>query len=264
MPLPRQSPHRMVIRHHPEIGHLFVSNLVARIPSEWGGYFIRTNAQGFRSDVDFSAAKGSRPRILVLGDSITAGDGVANAERFTERLGEALGAEVYNYALSGSGTDQQLLIFERFAQGVAADLIVFCVFVENMERIKVAYRESIDRVSGKRVLVPKPYFTLEGGALRLHNVPVPTERPQVGTVDEAQVQAKRPHRLRNVFRLLDFYRTHPAMAGVRRATRGWAPGARSLLLRASGFQPYRDYASPESDGWRLMKAILDRFTAHAS
>src|SRR5215467_451059 len=36
----RQSTHRTVLRHDPEIGHLFVPNLVARIPSERGGYFV--------------------------------------------------------------------------------------------------------------------------------------------------------------------------------------------------------------------------------
>ncbi len=264
MSLLRQSPHRMVIRHHPRIGHLFVANLRARIPTEWGGHFVRTNSQGFRSDLEFTPRTRGRPRILFLGDSITAGDGCNNEERFSERVGEALGAEVFNYALSGSGTDQQLLIFEQFAKGVEADLVVLCVFVENMERIKVAYRESIDRVSGRRILVPKPYFTLEGGELRLHNVPVPTERPQPGAVDAARYQAKRPGRLRLVFRLLDFYRRHPAMAGVRRVAGRWAPGLRSLILRASGFQPYPDYRSAESPGWRLMKAVLERFIRQAS
>src|SRR5689334_22411734 len=96
----RQSTHRMILRHDAAIGHRFVAGLEARIPGETGGYFVRTNAQGFRSDFDFAAAKGSRPRILCFGDSYTAGDGVSNEERYTDRLAALLGAEVFNYGLS--------------------------------------------------------------------------------------------------------------------------------------------------------------------
>ncbi|MFQ5677414.1 MAG: GDSL-type esterase/lipase family protein, partial [bacterium] len=155
----RQSTHRMVIQYHSRIGHLYVPNLRARIPNELGGYYVRTNSQGFRADFEFAQKRTTRPRILFFGDSYTAGDGCSNQDRFSELVGEALGAEVYNYGLSGSGTDQQLLIFEQFAGDVEADLIVLCVCVENIERIKVDARPSIDRVTGKRLLVPKPYFT---------------------------------------------------------------------------------------------------------
>ena len=38
--------------------------------------------------------------------SFTAGDGCSNDERFAELIGTALGTDVYNYAVSGTGTDQ--------------------------------------------------------------------------------------------------------------------------------------------------------------
>ena len=174
-----QTTHRMVIRHEPDVGHLYMPNARARIPHERGAFYVATNSQGFRSDIEFATGKSTRPRILFFGDSFTAGDGCSNRERFPELVGDALGAEVYNYAVSGTGTDQQLLIYEKFARGVAADLIVFCVYVENIERNKVAFRESIDRFTKRRLLVPKPYFTLDGGALALHHVPVPLDRPFV-------------------------------------------------------------------------------------
>jgi carbamoyltransferase len=269
----RSSTHRTILRHHPEIGHLFVPNLNARIPSERGGYFVRTNSLGFRSDREFVKARrdtewergtGDRPRILFFGDSVTAGDGCGNEERFSDRVGEALGAEVYNYGLSGSGTDQQLLLFEHFARDVEADLIVLGVWVENIERIKVGFRESIDRATGKHLLVPKPYFTLDPGGLVLHNVPVPTERPSASTVDERQYQARVPSRLRMIFRALRAYRTDPRLAGVRRLTDRYLPSLRSQILRLSGFQPYRDYQHPATGAWPLMKAILERFAAESS
>src|SRR5919108_3690876 len=173
----RQSTHRMVLAHHPRYGHLYVPGLFARIPSERGGFFVRTNSAGFRSDIEFANQRGTRPRILFFGDSFTAGDGCDNGERFPELVGEALDAEVYNYGVSGSGTDQQLLIFEDAVSLVAADLVILCVAVHNIERIITSHRESIDRVSGRRVLVPKPYFTLEEDGLQLHHVPVPLVRP---------------------------------------------------------------------------------------
>ena len=98
----------MVVRYHPQIGHLYVPNLRARIPNELGGYYVETNSAGFRSSVEFHKERNKIPRILFFGDSYTAGDGCDNNERFSELLGESLNAEVYNYGLSGSGTDQLL------------------------------------------------------------------------------------------------------------------------------------------------------------
>ena len=54
----QQTTHRMTIRHDPRIGHLWVPNQTARIPHERGGYLVRTNGQGFRSDQEFVAEKG--------------------------------------------------------------------------------------------------------------------------------------------------------------------------------------------------------------
>ena len=150
MMLLRQSTHRMILQYHPHIGFLYVPNLRARIPNESGGYYVKTNSLGFRSDVEFCKKRNGRPRILFFGDSLTAGDGCDNHERFAERMGEELDVEVYNYGMSGSGTDQQLLIFEQFARGVEADLVVLCITVENIQRIKISHRESVDRMLGPR------------------------------------------------------------------------------------------------------------------
>ena len=175
-----QTTHRQVVRYHAQFGHLYTPNLIARLPNERGGFYVRTNSLGFRSDLEFQSSRSDkRPRILFFGDSYTAGDGCDNNERFAELVGQALNAEVYNYGLSGSGTDQQLLIFEEYAHQVEADLIVLAVMIENIERIQVGYREAIDRVSGQKVLVPKPYFRLTDDELQLNHVPVPRQRPPV-------------------------------------------------------------------------------------
>jgi carbamoyltransferase len=255
----------MVIQYHPVIGHLYVPNLNARIfHRDSGAYFARTNSLGFRSNVDFEKKGSHRPRVLVFGDSRTAGDGCDNHERFSDLLGEMLDAEVYNYGLSGSGTDQHLLIYEHFAHDVEADLIVLCVSVENIERIKVAYREIIDRTTRRHVLVPKPYFVLDGESLILKHSPVPLTRVNPESVDKQQYYGFIHHPWRHILHLRDVYRSDPRLAKVRVLVSRHFPNLRSQILRASGFQPHADYRSAANENWKLMRAILARFAAQAS
>ena len=259
-----QSTHRMVIQYHPQIGHLYVPNLNARIPHELGGYYVRTNSSGFRSDTEFVKKRSASPRILFFGDSVTAGDGCDNNRRFAELVGDALDAEIYNYGLSGSGTDQQLLIYEHFARDVEADLIVLCVSVENIERIKVAFRETIDRTTRQHFLVPKPYFVLEDGKLVPKHVPVPLTRPTPEELDTDLYAAMIHHPWRHLLKLRALYRTAAKLSPVRSLVSRHFPDLRSQILRASGFQPHSDYQSPDSRGWILMKSIIQRFQEQAS
>ena len=57
--------HRQIIAFNKDIGHSYVPNLNARLLDDHGGYFIKTNSQGFRSDKEFSKKKSGR-RILFL------------------------------------------------------------------------------------------------------------------------------------------------------------------------------------------------------
>ena len=172
-------------------------------------------------------------------------------------LAALLDAEVYNYGLSGSGTDQHLLIYREFARGVDADLVVICVQVDGMRRIQVSHRESIDRITRQRVMVPKPYFTLgEDGRLTLHQVPVPRERPLVGEV-EARTNGRSAAGWKE--RVLDWYRKDPRLAEVRNWVRRDLARVKDEVSRLSGVQPYPEFRSRSSHGWRLMTAILREF-----
>ncbi|MBZ0264094.1 SGNH/GDSL hydrolase family protein, partial [bacterium] len=260
--------HRMVIRHDSQIGHKWIKNQVARIPHENGGYLVRTNSQGFRSDFDFETKKGKKPRILVFGDSYTAGDGVNNNQRFSDLLGESINAEVYNFGLSGSGTDQQLLIYENYAKEVEADLIVIATGVENINRIKVQYRPSIDRTTGKTVYVPKPYFSLDAeGQLELHNVPVPNTRPESlegeGTSQSREDVRRSNPMLKPIYELADVLKKQPQFDKFGRLI---SPSEnidhnriRSNVLKMMKFDPYPDYRDKQGDAYRLMEQILKRF-----
>ena len=56
----------------PTFGHHWTPNLRRRVDHEGGGFLIRTNASGLRSEQDFELAR--RPgvfRALVFGDSNT-------------------------------------------------------------------------------------------------------------------------------------------------------------------------------------------------
>ncbi len=258
-----ETTHRMCIRYHPQIGHLFVPNIRARIPNEAGGYFVVTNSQGFRSDFEFTKQRGDAPRILMFGDSYTAGDNCSNPDRYSDRLARLLNAEVFNYGLSGSGIDQSLLIYREVARDVEADLIALCVGIDSIRRIQLTHRESIDRITRRRVLVPKPYFTLEEGRLVLHNVPVPRERPAVGSIATEAIAAGNH---RGGFReaLAKWYHDTPSLGWFRNWKGGGIPRLKAEIYRLSRVEPYPDFRSPETPGWKLMKAILEEFIREVS
>ena len=221
---------------------------------------MRTNAAGFRSDAEFEKKRGARPRILVFGDSFTAGEGCNNQERYAELLGEELDAEVYNYGLSGSAPDQHILIYEEFCQGMEADLVVWGISIHNIDRIQLTHRPSVDRVSHQPILIPKPYFSLEDGKLQLHHVPVPQARPQ--TDDQSLVQYEEGHM--EPPGLEQFYQMawlRPVRRLLRSSLSDLKHHVRALVYRWTDVQMYEDYQDEDSSGWRLMAAIIKRFHA---
>lgn len=251
-----QQTHRMEMQYHPKIGHLHVPNVVTRLRGDRGAFFSKTNAAGFRSDHEFESAPGERPRILVFGDSFTAGQDCENRERYSERLGELLDAEVYNFGLSGSAPDQHLLIYEELARHIEADLIIVGVTVHNIERVKMKFRPSLDRMTGKTLLMPKPYFTLEGQTLQLHHVPVPRARSEIDMSNTRQFldHQAAPSVVQHVSEI-------PVIRDIKRLLKkvGLMDRTRSLMYRATGVQMYDDYCDERSDGWQLLAAIIRRF-----
>jgi len=239
---------RRLFTPHPVYGHRFIPNLKARVPSDAGAYLLRTNGRGFRSDREFETRRSAgRFRILVFGDSFTAADGVRNEDRYTDLI-EALlpGTEVFNFAVSGTGTDQQYLIFREEAAGLDYDLLVIAVLVENIRRITARYRPYQDEAGGT-VYYAKPYFELgPAGDLALHGTPVPPEplRPQ------ALPESERQH--------VD---QGGRFAGLRSLAN--AVGAREILQKVTYYQPVPEYDQPDDPAWRLMRAILCQWIAEA-
>jgi carbamoyltransferase len=255
--------HREIFTYNDKIGFHFVPNINARIINEDGGYFVKTNSLGFRSDIEFIEKKQEKLRIIFLGDSNTAADGVSNNERFSDIVGEYFNAEVYNFALSGSGTDQQYLIWEEFAKKIEADLIVFGILVENIERNKVAFRETISHYTQQSVLTPKPYFDFCNGKLKLNNSPVPKINNFRKGIEPDLVQWGVPRGQEFLYKLIDILRNSKIFNPIRNNLDYLLKRLRSQLIKIA-YQPYKDYGDPRSRGYILMKQIVNKFISSVS
>jgi hypothetical protein len=222
--------------YDPDIGYRFVPHLRTRVMSADGGYLVRTNALGFRSEREFERDDRSH-RLLVFGDSFTAGDGVSNANRYTDVLETLLPPiEVHNFGLPGSGTDQQFIAYCKLAERAPCDAVVIAVLVENIRRIVSAWRPSQDG-EGSVEFLAKPYFELAAGSLVRRNDPVPRERVS-GRDLEGETAVDRGGRF----------------PGLRKLLR--TAGLREVVQQLTRYQPTPQYDSPDDPAWRLMRAIL--------
>jgi lysophospholipase L1-like esterase len=234
---------RQVYEYHPVVGYRFIPNLKARIPHEGGGYLLEANASGFRSNRPFQAAAvpGLR-RVLVFGDSFTAGDAVANQQRYSDVLETMLpGTEFYNFGLSSTGTDQQYLAWREFARDIEHDAVVIAVFVENVRRVVARFRPHRD-AEGRERLYAKPYYTLEAGKLQLHQVPPAAEGVEMDQLTPDQQAA------------VDTGGRFARLRGLVSAI-----GARDAVQRMTRYQPLPAYDSARHPDWLLMRAILSQW-----
>jgi len=225
------------VQYDPDIGFRFLPGLKTRIATKDGGYLVRTNALGFRNDRQFERDAQGQRRVLVFGDSFTAGDNVSNGYRYTDVLDKMFAStEVHNFGLPGTGTDQQFIAYRKFAEGADCDVVVITVLVENIRRIVSAYRPSLGK-DGQTEFVAKPYFELEDDVLVRRHDPVPSRRltPEEMTSEAAVDTGGRFQELRKLVRSL---------------------GLQGMVQQLTRYQPTPEYDNPSSPAWRLMRAIL--------
>ena len=190
---------------------------------------IEINAHGFR-DGPFEE-RSDRPRIVALGDSLTFGWGVEAHEGFTSQLEERLAADVLNLGVSGYGTDQELLLWERQGRALRPRVVLLTVCANDLEEIArpAAYGRS------------KPWFSLRDGALQLG-----------GTARPASPFAEWSHLARSV-QAWSVKRSTPPLGDAER------PGAEALqcalVARLAG--------EVQADGARLL-VVIDGADAPAS
>jgi hypothetical protein len=121
------------------------------------------NTSGYRGRAYAGQAAPGRKRIVMLGDSITFGHRLPDDQTFAALLDARSGRfEVVNLGVEGYGTDQQLLVLLGEGLRHRPDVVVlnFC----SNDVLNNALDK--DHQDGR---TPKPYFTLEGGELRLHD-----------------------------------------------------------------------------------------------
>ena len=171
--------HRAVFRYHATFGYSFRERVrVWQVPTDPAApiHLVATNSVGARCTREPRGPRDtSSARVLVIGCSSAAGDGVSNRDRFSDILEQVLpGVEAHNYALSGSGHDQQLLVHREFANVIRPDVLLVCPSLACIGRNLLSERLHRDAMTGGSIRVPKPYFTLDDrGELVLHHVPVP-------------------------------------------------------------------------------------------
>src|SRR5262245_45205529 len=155
---------RQAFQYHSTVGYQFAPGLRTRDEHEGGGFAPRTNPDRFRCRHECTARK--RPgsfRVLLFGDSYTAGMGVSDAARYGDVLETLLPElEVYNFGLPGSGTDQQYLIHREVAPRYEHDLVVIAAMVENIRRVDSRYRHCAT-IEGENLILEQPYYTPEDG-----------------------------------------------------------------------------------------------------
>ena len=242
------------VEHDPFVGYRYVAGTRRSLERPGGGrYEIAINAAGIRSNREYSPTipPGTR-RALVLGDSYTAGQFVSNDHRFTEiieRRNERL--ELMNLALEGTGTDQQLLIYEQQAEQFEHDLVLVFPFLQNIRRNLVDARAAFDPKTGAKVWRPKPRFELIDGRLELRNSPVPTDvaasEQQPSESMEVDESSGAVHRVKS---------------SISQSRLGKA--LKSLVYAVKPWEPFPEYKSPDGYAWRLMEALLKRFHERAA
>jgi len=104
--------------------------------------------------------------VLVVGASFTAGSEVNDDEAWPAQLETLIGQPVVNGAIGGFGVDQIVLRAEQLIPLVKPRVVVADLVRDNIATAGYSF-------SGQ----PKPYFTVENGALTPHNLPVPTFKP---------------------------------------------------------------------------------------
>ncbi len=145
------------VQHDDRLGWRYRPDSEVRHATEDFDVPIRINARGQRDAlVPFERTPG-RDRIVLLGDSLTFGWGVREEESFASGLESRLDCEVVNLAVSGYGTDQELLWLKAEGLRYRPDVVIVTVCANDIEEC------SRERMYGKA----KPRFVLENGSPRL-------------------------------------------------------------------------------------------------
>jgi hypothetical protein len=124
-------------------------------------YHVHQNQFGLRGPDDIQLKKTpGRKRVLVLGDSYVWGVGASQEDLFTAPEVFGTNDELINCGVSGYGTDQEYLFYLRTGQKFDVDQVVLAFTL---------YNDVENNLNSKQYGFLKPYFTMNGDQLVLHN-----------------------------------------------------------------------------------------------
>lgn len=121
---------------------------------------ITTGEHGFRLH---SHAVMPQRAVLAVGDSFTAGSGVADHESYPAQLEQMLRRPVINAGVGGYGTDQMVLMAETLLSRLEPSAVVVGILDDDINRA------GLKTYGG----APKPWFDARRGELVHYNNPVP-------------------------------------------------------------------------------------------
>lgn len=242
---------KQYVEYDPLVGYRYIPNFDMMLPRPGGGaYHIQTNSKGIRTSREYAFKRPSGvTRAILCGDSMAAGQFVSNEQRLSEQLERRIpGLEVVNLSLEGSGTDQQLLLYEQVGLQYEHDFLIVMPFLSNVRRNMVIAREAFDAKTGMRVLRGKPRFELVNGQLELRNVPVPKE--YLNSEPEHGVTTDTPNSF--VSHLKTRLSAFPGISYLKKLVYFFIP-----------WEPFPEFRNPASKEWQLMEAIIHRFRQSA-
>jgi hypothetical protein len=125
-----------------------------------GDGLVTLNAKGYRGRELPLPKPADRVRVVVLGDSIAFGYGVADEQAFPRLLDvRDNGLDAANLGMEGYGPGQELLVLEREGLGNDPDVVVLAVCLRN------DFVDAVLPVALYDGVTPRPRFRLEGETL---------------------------------------------------------------------------------------------------
>lgn len=220
------------------------------------------NAAGYRGPL-VAPRPGPRRRVVLLGDSTAFGYGVRDEDTYARRLEGEAGVEVVNLGVEGFGPDQSLLRLEREGLAFGPHAVLFSLCIDN------DFADAASPTFLYDGLHPKPWFSLEGEALVLHEAHLrlgPAERLGLWLSQRSQLYlwlaapwgrrppAAEPWRARRDHALADRPRVVELVARLVLRMRAVSAerGARFVLL----LQPSKDSYNHGSDLAEALRARL--------
>jgi hypothetical protein len=212
-----------------------------------------TNALGARGTREYPREpEAGGLRVLTFGDSFVFCDEVPSEATFQAQV-EALdpGIEVLNFGVSGYGTDQSWLRYQRVGRELGAEVVCLGLMLENIGRNVNRYRPLWATRSG--VCVTKPRFVLaHDGSLELVPQPFASREELHAAIVDGSVMARVAEH--------EYWLGRPVLP----------TGKLCALVRlAGGYLAYRERAparlwrDPAGEPFRVTLAILEAFHRQA-